>query len=185
MSSPSQVIVLAEDRRQQNFVSHFLKELDYSSRDIRKSPLPASRGSGEQWVREHYAQEVAACRARAGGRRAATALIVVVDADTTSIEERRKRFMDSLVAAGEAPIRPQDVVVHFIPKRNRETWITFLNGAQANEEDNYKPRVCEDDIRPAALRFHEVTRPNAQHPPGAPPSLSAAIPEARRIERKS
>lgn len=53
MSRASQVIVLAEDAMHQRFVLRYLERLGHSNHDVRFEPLPAGRGCGEQWVREH------------------------------------------------------------------------------------------------------------------------------------
>jgi len=47
MSKPSLVTVLAEDRRQQNFLRGLLKEAGYEIRNIRFQALLAGRQSGE------------------------------------------------------------------------------------------------------------------------------------------
>ena len=64
MGRASQVIVLAEDQRHQRFVRRYVERLGYTIHDVRFESLPAGRGCGEQWVREHYTAAVKAYRWR-------------------------------------------------------------------------------------------------------------------------
>jgi len=84
---PSQVIILAEDRRQQNLFRRFLLRCGVRSGQMRFSPLSAGKGCGEQWVRAAYPKEVQACRSRNAG--ASTGLIVIIDADNNPLERRK------------------------------------------------------------------------------------------------
>ncbi len=61
MNKPSEVIVLAEDRRQQNFARGYLKSWGYEKRKVRFLALPAGRGAGEQYVRGRFPDELRAC----------------------------------------------------------------------------------------------------------------------------
>jgi hypothetical protein len=79
MSNPARVVVLAEDSRQQTFALRYLEHLQFSFRNVRFSPLPSGEGSGEQWVRKKYAEEVRVHRRRAANTD--VALVVLIDAD--------------------------------------------------------------------------------------------------------
>ena len=83
MARVSQVIVLAEDERQQRLIRSYLQQLNYTPHDVRLESLPSGRGSGEAWVRSRYAPDVKAYRARAA--RAQTSLVVAIDADTGDV----------------------------------------------------------------------------------------------------
>jgi hypothetical protein len=48
MSKPSQVTVLAEDQRHQQFARRYLERLNYSRHEIVLGALPAGKGAGEQ-----------------------------------------------------------------------------------------------------------------------------------------
>jgi hypothetical protein len=130
MVSPSLVVVLAEDRRQQEFIRRFLTRL-YSPRQIRLAPLP-SGGSGEQWVRKHYSIEVKAFRTRAA--KAKTALIVAIDADTGTVDTRQRQLAAILDSAEIKPRLIAEPIVYLIPKRNVETWILCLTETAVEEE---------------------------------------------------
>jgi hypothetical protein len=188
MSKASQVVVLAEDRRQQNFVRRYLLRANYLKHQIILEPLPGDRGSGEQWVRSRYSKNVEAYRARAG--RAETALVVIIDADTGEVEDRVRHLGEALAAADQGDRMANEKVVQLIPKRNIETWIVCLNGFDANETTDFKLREnipagirdVESYIQPAALRLFEWSRLNAQQAQNCIPSLKRAIVEVRRLD---
>ncbi len=54
----AQVVLLMEDKQHQTFLTRLLRALGYPSNKLRALPLPAGQGSGEQYVREHYSDEV-------------------------------------------------------------------------------------------------------------------------------
>jgi hypothetical protein len=177
MAKASQVIVLAEDQRQPSFVRRFLHRLGYDNHHIRLSPLPA-RGSGEQWVREHYAQEVQANRARSASAR--TKLVVVIDADKAETAKRLEQLGEALAAAGISQRSGAEAIALFIPKRAIETWILCLNGENVDEETDYRKR-SDLDVRNAAHTFYAWTRPQAIVPPMCLPSLKIGIEESQRL----
>jgi hypothetical protein len=169
------ITILAEDKRHQSFVLRYLRNLGCNPHKIRREPLPTGVGAGEQWVRERYAESVYELRRRSEN----TALIVVIDADTQEVSRRRIHLEEQLRSPREAHER----IVHFIPKRNIETWIFCLDGEIVNEVDDYsKNHGIEDRVGPAAQAFYDWTRPNAIVPSHCIPSLYGAIPEAQRLE---
>jgi hypothetical protein len=155
VTTSSQVVVLAEDARQQSLVRRYLYRLGYESHDIRFEKLPAGKGCGEQWVRERYAGAVCAYRARSA--KAATALIVVIDADLDSVDRRADQFALKLQRRGLEPRRGDERVAQLIPGRHVETWIICLNGLPADEVTSYKTSLSDPDgqTRSAALRLYE------------------------------
>lgn len=172
--------MLAEDARHHNLIRRYLHRLGFNNHQIRPSDLPAGRGSGEQWVRERYAQEVAALRWRTS--KAATALVVAIDADTVDLPKRSRQLSEALVQAGLPPRAAAEQIAHLIAKRNVETWILCLNGESVNELADYRkqPRI-EQLIGTAAETLFEWTRPNARVPSHCIPSLQVSIPEIQRI----
>jgi hypothetical protein len=169
VSKASLVIVLAEDQRHQRFVRHYLYRLGYAQHDIRFEPLPNGRGCGEQWVRDRYTKAVAAYRAR----HARTALVVVIDADTRSVAERRSQLPDDR-SEGEA-------IAILIPKRHIETWILCLNAENVDENTDYHARPVDDLIKVAAMTVWNWRRNRAIVPPLCVESLRIAFPEFSRI----
>ena len=169
MSKASQVIVLAEDQRHQRFVRYYLYRLGYTHHDIREEALPNGRGSGEQWVRDRYTKAVAAYRAR----HARTALVVAIDADARSVQERLKQLPVVRIA--------DDAIAILIPKRHIETWILCLTGEDVDEDTDYHARPVDDLIKLAALAVLDWSRDAAIVPPHCVESLRTAFPELRRI----
>jgi hypothetical protein len=169
------VTILAEDKRHQSFVLRYLTRLGCNSHKIRRLPLPSGIGAGEQWVRERYAIEVSELR-RLSEK---VALIVVIDADVEEMARRRSQLEEQLQRRRGA----HEPIVHFIPKRNVESWILCLDGEIVDEIENHrKDHGIEERIGPAARVFFDWTRPNAIVPSHCIPSLYAAIPEAQRLE---
>jgi hypothetical protein len=176
MINKLRITILAEDKRHQSFVLRYLQSLGCSPHKIRREPLPkGTGGAGEKWVRERYAESVYELRRRSEN----IALIVVIDADTQEVSGRRTQLEEQLQSPREAHER----IVHFIPKRNIESWILCLNGEVVDEIENHrKDRGIEDRIGSAAQVFFDWTRRNAAIPSHCIPSLYAAIPEAQRLE---
>ena len=177
MNRPSQVIVLAEDERHVRFVQAYLKSRGIGA-PIRVEDLPSGRGSGEQLVRDRYATAVAGFRRR----RAATVLVVVIDADATDVRHRLRQLADALTAAGKPPRADGESIVHLIPKRNIETWILCLNGSHVDEVRDYKAQVEDQQIAFGAESLFNGSRRNIQPPAHWIPSLLSAIPEVRRLD---
>jgi hypothetical protein len=168
------VLVLAEDKCQQNFAYHYLRSLGVDTRRIRKLSLPLG-GSGEQYVRGRYPEQVGFCRQRDHRN-----LVVAVDADLETVETRKRQLDDRLQESGLEPRSAGEKIAILVPRRNIETWIVALRGGLVNEERDYKtPRGC-DNAAQAAQAFFARTRPRTPNLPLD--SLRKAVPEIRRIE---
>lgn len=174
------VLVLAEDETQFRFVYHYLRQR-LGSHEIRSDVAPAGKGSGEQWVREHYADEVREYRTRA----AQTRVVIVIDADSHEVNERERQLQQALEQARLNRRSDREQIVHLIPKRNIETWIHCLAKLDANEDEDYKNRHNIDVdalIKPAAIAFFEGSRQHPDPPAHWILSLRLAIPEVRRLD---
>jgi hypothetical protein len=134
MSRASQIILLCEDQLQEVVIRRFLKNKGATHRSIRTIPYYRGVGSGEQFVREEYPNQIKAFRQR----HAQTLLIVVIDADTHSVTERNRQLDDACEERGERPRTANEAVVYFVPKRHIETWLAYLDGQDVNETDSYK-----------------------------------------------
>jgi len=140
----------------------------------------SGEGSAEQWVRERFAVEVEACRSR----HAETRLVVLIDADTRTVQERIAQLDTALREAGAPPI-PVDTeqIARLVPKRNIETWILCLNEEVVNEDTDYK-RTREnwtELIRTAVGTLHVWSRPRAAVPPFCVESLQIGILELQKL----
>lgn len=178
------MVVLVEDREQQNLIFRFLarcnRNLTY--RDCRFE-LAATRGggSGEQFVRNRYPAEVREHRRRLG-KGASALLVVMVDADMKTTQYRDSQLSETLKAAGMEERGRDEPIVVVIPKRHVETWIRALLDDPVDEVTDYKkPKPAPNEIRRAAETLHQWTRPGAAVGSTSPPSLTESIPEWQKI----
>jgi hypothetical protein len=188
MSSPSLVYVLVEDQRQRQLIYRFLVKTGFKPHQMSFTLSPSGQGSAEQWVRENFARQAGKCRAR--NARAATGMIVMLDADMRTVQERLDALGDALACAGQQPIdRNRDPIARLIPKRNVETWILCLGlqepQEQAFDEDNdYKQAKTGEEwsklIPPAVDKLFEWTQPKATLPVNLIGSLKFGIQELPR-----
>lgn len=175
------IILLVEDINQENLLRRYLHRLGHGNRTIRVRRLPPGQGSGEQFVRESYASEVQAVRARA--THTSVCMIAVIDADTGSIGDRKQQLERGLKDADELPRSPTEPILNLIPKRNVETWILCLTSVTVDETTNHRhdPRINPGLIKQAAITLFEWTRPNFVLPDTCVPSLQACQLEFRRV----
>ncbi len=180
MPNPSQIILLLEDDRHQQFIFRYLRRCGIGIHAIRIVKSPAGAGSAEKWVRDRFAIEVEACRSR----QAETRLIVLVDADTETVHQRIGKLDQALKQAGVRPIHNDtEGIARLIPKRNIETWILCLNDVVVDEERDYKrtndhwPSL----VRSAADALYVWSRPNAAVPQLCVESLRTGIGELRKV----
>jgi hypothetical protein len=174
-------IILAEDVEQQNLVRRYLERCGHAA-PFRLSPLTKTAGgSGEKYVRDQYSKEVHACRS-ALGRRASALLVVIVDADHETTRRRASQLSDALRAAGMDERHDDEPIVVLIPRRHVETWIRALLGDHVDEVTDYtQPTPTSKEIKEAAATLHEWTRPGVNPGPTSPVSLTASLPEWRKI----
>jgi hypothetical protein len=180
---------MAEDQRQQQLVYRFLVRVGVNPRQVEFEISPSGRGSAEQWVRNSFARQVKKCRSR--HTRAATALLVMIDADTHSLQERTATLEDALIAGNQRPIdAARDPVAILIPKRNVEAWVLclYLRGASTppiDEEQDYKrtrsPEEWSEMIHDSAEALVVWTGPEAAFPANLIGSLRHGIGELRRV----
>ena len=181
LSKPSQIVVLVEDQRQQRFVRKYLARKGSDGSAIRQIALPAGKGSGEQYVREKYADEVDVFRKR--NTRAITWLVVAIDADVLDLAARARQLAEKLTDRGLPRRNDDEAIVHLIPKRNIETWILCLTAEVVDEETDYRhDGRIEASLPEASMMLSTRSRPNAMPEAHCIPSLHAAVPELRRIE---
>jgi hypothetical protein len=179
VSSPSQVIVLVEDQRHQMLIRRYLLGKGLSRHQVRFNPPYRWEGSGEQRVRQSYSGEVKALRKRQA-KKTQTALIVVIDADTGTVEDRLRQLADALAAQQVPAIDPSaEQIARLVPKRNVETWILCLNQEPVDEESDYKGTRNDWNhlIPPAAENLVAWARPNVELPAHVVQSLRQGIEE--------
>lgn len=174
-----QIVILCEDRQQEVFARHFLEKRGVTGRQIHVNICPKGSQSGEQYVRTHYPAEVKAYRQNRN--RVAIGLVVLIDADTGTLKERLNQLASALDKDQQNNRQSNEAIAIFVPKRNIETWIHYLQGESVNEEDAYakfeqNEAVCKTDVEDLADRCYSQILPE-----DAPPSLQAACGELQRL----
>jgi hypothetical protein len=167
------MVILCEDSQQAAFASRFLDKIGWDG-VIRIKNSPKADGSAEQWVRLKYPEELLWYRQHSS--KAATALVVIIDADKKSLQER----VDEL----NAECRSQDISVRkidervalAIPMRNIETWIHYLNGEAVDEVTTYSKLDRARECKNAVEKLVSFCR-KANLPGTAPSSLIMACTE--------
>jgi len=180
MSNPSQVIVLLEDGHQRMLIYRYLKKC------VRDSPVrfrqpPPGHGSAESWVRKRFAEETNEYRRRQA--RAGTALIVMIDADTHTVQDRLTRLDQALKDNGMKTVGKSERIARLVPRRNVETWILCLNGEAVKEETDYKsPKNNWNElISTASEMLCEWTRSQTEPPNHCVDSLRTGVRELKRL----
>jgi hypothetical protein len=142
--------LLCEDKLQQVFVRRLLKILDFRVTTV---ALPGGNGgAAEQYVREKFPGEVRRWRSRRHQQN--LALVAVIDADTSTVNDRKRQLNQRLVSEGMMVRQNGERVAMLVPKRNIETWIASLLGKDVDEKTDYKhllrlrgnERECRDAV---------------------------------------
>jgi len=173
-----QVVVLYEDRQHATFVRRFLIQNGWENRQIVVVMNPHGRdgrGSGEQWVREQYAQEVRKLRS---APHVAKALIAVIDEDKQGVGRRDVQLSKALEVANSPARKPTEAILHIIPARNIETWLEYLKGNAVDEQETYSKFDKGLDCRPMVNTLKDMCDARKLREP-APPSLERACVEYR------
>jgi len=176
MSRTVQVVILCEDRQHEAFARRFLERTGKGLRVQRVEVSPQGRGSGEQFVRQRYAEELAYYRARK--HRVEQALVVLIDADLRDVAARIEQIESACTEAGEERRGGDGRVAMIVPARNIETWLAYLEGQSVNEKDEYPRLKRERDCQRHVDKLYEMCQQGALRQP-APPSLEAACAEYR------
>jgi hypothetical protein len=181
MPKPSSVIALVEDERHEMLVRRYLRRSGIEGRQVRFERSPSGQGSAEQWVRSNFAREVSAYRNRQA--RAATALIVMIDADAHTVQGRLTQLSEGLEEGGIQAVGSAEHIARLVPRRNVETWISSLNGRSVDEVTDYKPTRNDwnDFIPQAANVLFDWARPAAVLPAHCVDSLRSGLSEIHRL----
>ena len=180
MSRPScLVIVVLEDDHHKMLVHRYLKRRGRREHEIRIYRSPSGVGSAENWVRKTFVKEVSVYRSR----HAQTKLIVVIDADTTTVQERMRQLDQALKDSEKQAVDEHtEQIARLVPKRNVETWIRCLNGHAVDEATDYKKR---DDwnklISPAAETLFQWTQSSDEPPQHCVDSLRTGVRELKHL----
>jgi hypothetical protein len=179
-SSRVYFIVVLEDARHEMLTRRYLKKRGVGEREMRIERSPSGEGNAEGWVRKTFVKEVNVYR----GRHAKTALIVVIDADTHTVQERWRQLDQSLQEGGKQRVDvDHEQIARLVPKRNVETWILCLNEREVDEDSDYK-RTRDDwtELIPSAAEtLFRWTLPKAELPNHCVDSLEGGVRELSRL----
>ncbi len=179
-SSRVYVIVVLEDDRHKMLASRYLKKRGMGDREIRIERSPSGEGNAEGWVRKMFVKEVNRYRSR----HAKTALIVVIDADTHTVQDRWRQLDRALEDGGKQRVDVEhEQIARLVPKRNIETWILCLNGQAVDQETDYKKTRHDwnDLVPPAAETLFQWTHQKPELPNHCIDSLRVGIGELRLL----
>ncbi len=132
MSKPKkfQFTVLCEDTRHGHFIDGYLRR-KYPNVSVYLIISPKGKGSGEQYVRDNFAEEVK------NHRKHGKVLIVVTDADTYTFDGRLQSLAKNLDK--DKQLSKNDKIIVLIPARNIETWFRYADSPEdCNEIKDYK-----------------------------------------------
>ncbi|HET6841935.1 MAG TPA: hypothetical protein VFK06_09635 [Candidatus Angelobacter sp.] len=159
-------------------VYKYLKRCGIRRDQIRIEPSPPAQGSAENWVRNKFVKEVNVYRTR----HAQTKLIVVVDADTGTVQDRLRQLDEALKDSGKQAVVPAEQIARLIPRRNVETWIRCLNGHDVDEETNYKKWDEVSKLIPQASEtLYQWTHQSGEPPQHCIDSLRHGVRELKRL----
>jgi hypothetical protein len=180
MSKGCLVIVVVEDENQKMLVRRFLRKRGLDPHEMRIECSPSGEGSAENWVRQEFVKEVRVYRSR----HARTALIVAIDADANTVQNRQRQLDDALNAAGENEVDAKtEDIARLVPRRNVESWILCLNGEAVEEETDYKnTRNSWTELIPSAAEtLLRWTRSKDEIPQHCIDSVRNGIVEMKRL----
>ncbi|MBR1597372.1 MAG: hypothetical protein IJ661_00500 [Lachnospiraceae bacterium] len=120
-----QYTVLCEDKKTFHFINNILKHQNINVHRIDPIISPRAAGSGEAFVRNTYIKQLKALRSTNYIKRA---LIVCTDADTHTVDERKKWFSTVCSSSTEniQERKENEPVMIWIPKRSIENWIEYF-----------------------------------------------------------
>ncbi|PZN71469.1 MAG: hypothetical protein DM484_26320 [Candidatus Methylumidiphilus alinenensis] len=179
------VVVLCEDLQMFYFIKHFLKSNGWDKKGLKTNFRPkfTGEGSGEEYVRERYPNELKALRSIRQLKK--VALIVCTDADKQTVEQRKKSLDKECEKKGIPKRQEEEDVLVLVPKRNIETWFTYLRGENIDEENDkktYNKYECESECIPDILELTKMCNKKSLRLP-APPSLEVACTEYEKLNR--
>jgi len=180
------ITVLCEDMAQYDFLSSYVKGLGAENRKIFK--LPAYNNAT---VLKHYPNAVKDYRRYANEN---IVLMVMIDADEKTIQERLKEFDEKLdiekARLNQSTRLNNEKILLFTPIRNIESWFHYI---QTNADDvetktdgsgkiiSHKNQYKNQDISEFAKKLKEQICLNGL-PENAPSSLHHACGELNRLK---
>jgi hypothetical protein len=181
MSKPSRVIVVLEDDHHEMLIRRYLINCGLKRHAMRIYRSPSGQGSAESWVLKRFVEETNVYRNRQA--RALTDLIVMIDADTRTVQDRLTQLDQALRDSGKKTVGKSERIARLVPKRNVETWILFLNEQPVDEKTDYKgtSNNWNELIPHAAKNLCRWTRSKDEPPNHCVGSLRIGVRELKRL----
>ena len=102
--------------------------------------------------------------------------LVVIDGDDWTVQKRIQQLDEACWKANMKTRRDDERVAVFVPSRNIETWLTFLDGEKVDETTSYPKLKREKECQRHVDALSKMCDQGALSEP-APPSLVAACDE--------
>ena len=177
LSKEYQYIVLCEDAQMKSFITGFLKIHGIGERSVRVRNYPAGKGCGEAFVKKEYDKEVRYLQSKSYNR---LTLVVCSDADKYTCDERIG-FIEEETRKRIGRNRDKEKIIMWIPKREIETWICFLNGEDVDEEQDFRHSGKPQKCRKQAQKMAEYCQDQIELDTRSVPSLMMAKKEYCRV----
>lgn len=184
MSRICKIILICEGWRDSAFARAFLKEAGIDPRTVEPKTNP--RGSGHDWVKTQFVEEVANLNRFAEGR----GVLGLLDEDGQGVAIRKGQVAEQLQTQNLPPIVPDEGRCLLLPTRNIETWLYWLiarrDGISINVDEitNYKiatpigaSKITDHHCRPAGEYLQ--TLDHTRLPSGCPPMLAQSFSHLR------
>lgn len=170
--------ILGEGIRDYFFAKAFLESsLGKNKVECYRSQTIPGAGSGEQQVRELFSKELAARRGRPKGEQ--HWLVVVTDGDRFSPDQRRNQLEKEAQAQNLARLETDEKVAVFVPCRNIESWIQWLETGEIDETTDYKTRFSSAKPTKYAQQLNSKCQSLATDQ--FPPSLQDACEQWKKV----
>lgn len=126
-----QIIILCEDKAHYHFMKGYCEAAGWKSRQLFPDLCPPGSQSAEQWVRQRFEQTLRSFRSMHGQGRN-ICLMIMIDADRFSPEERKSQLQQNIQRESNEPVGI------FVPKRNIQSWMAWIDGNYTNEDTDHK-----------------------------------------------
>ena len=184
MSRVCKIVLVCEGWRDSAFARGFLGAAGVDARNLYPKTNPG--GSGHDWVKTQFVEEVAYLQKFSEGR----GVLGLLDEDGHGAIARSGAVSTLLQAHGLPSINSNHGLCLLLPTRNLETWLYWLK-AQRNgtsvileEVTDYKitspvgiSKISNDDCRPAGEFLHSLN--HHALPQSCPPTLGNSLPHLR------
>ncbi len=178
MSRNVTAVILCEDKLSRTVLYRYLKH-ERGFERVTVLPLPAGHQCGSQYVRERFADEIRKQRDKA----VASVLVVHIDADNHSVEDRKRELAAELARMGGPPRTQGEPIALVVPRWEMENWLHHYLGRPNVVEAECYPKFKGDEGRaakPGVEALVALVDGHAAAPTNLPSIGEAAI-ELRRL----